>query len=130
MLRPALFLRRFFIMVATDSAAGRDRQPIKLILLSGCCSGLVLAAMLVLLPVPTLSGAVSAPSPIQVRGEVQMLTSELVVVKSAEGTSILIPLGKDTPLDSSLKVDDRVEVVVTSGKHVVSVKKLAPDPLQ
>lgn len=117
-------------MLATDSAAGRDRQPIKLILLSGCCSGLVLAAMLVLLPIPTLSGAVPAPSPIQVRGEVQMLTSELVVVKSAEGTSILIPLGKDAPLDSSLKVDDRVEVVVTSGKHVVSVKKLAPDPLQ
>ena len=98
--------------------------------LSASCSWLVLAAMLVLLPVSALSEAVPSPPPTQVRGEVQMLSSELVVVKSAEGTSILIPLGKDTPLDSSLKVGDRVEVVVTSDNHVASVKKLPPDPLR
>lgn len=86
--------------------------------------------MLVLLPISASSEAVPATPPIQVRGEILMLTGELVVVKSAEGTSILIPLGKDSPLDSSLKVGDRVEVVVTSGNHVASVKKLAPDPLR
>lgn len=86
--------------------------------------------MLVLLPISASSEAVPATPPIQVRGEILMLTGELVVVKSAEGTSILIPLGKDSPLDSSLKVGDLVEVVVTSGNHVASVKKLAPDPLR
>ncbi|MBU6432565.1 MAG: hypothetical protein KJS98_04540 [Nitrospirae bacterium] len=117
-------------MVATDSTAGRDRHPFNPILLIGACTWLVLAAMLVPLPDPALSEAVPSTPPIQVRGEVQMLTSELVVVKSAEGTSILIPLGKDVPLDSSLKVGDRVEVVVTSGNHVTSVKKLTSDPLR
>jgi hypothetical protein len=58
-----------------------------------------------------------------------MLTSELMVVKSAEGTSILIPLGKDTPLDPSLKVGDLVEVVA-AGSHVTSVKRLTFEPLQ
>ena len=99
--------------------------------LSASCSRLVLAAMLVLLPVSALSSEAVPPSPpTQVRGEVQMLTSELLVVKSAEGTSILIPLGKDTPLDSSLKVGDWVEVVVTSDHHVTLVKKPAPEPLR
>lgn len=86
--------------------------------------------MLVLLPIPASSEAVPATPPIPVRGEVQMLTSELLVLTSAEGTSILIPLGKDTLLDSSLKVGDWVEVVVTSGHHVTLVKKLAPEPLR
>jgi hypothetical protein len=57
-----------------------------------------------------------------------MLTGELIVVKSADGTSILIPLGKDTPVDSSLKVADRAEVVVTPDNHVSSVKKLTDEP--
>lgn len=86
--------------------------------------------MLMLLPVSALSEGVPSTLPTQIRGEGQMLTSELVVVKSAEGTSILLPLGKNTPLDSSLKVGDQVEVVVISGNHVAAVKKLAPDPLR
>jgi hypothetical protein len=58
-----------------------------------------------------------------------LLTTELVVVKTVEGTSILISLGKDTKLDPVLKVGDRVEVVVTSDNHVSSVRKLTPEPL-
>jgi hypothetical protein len=53
-----------------------------------------------------------------------------VVVKSADGTSILIPLGKDTTVDASLKVGDHVEVVATPDRQVTSVKKLTPDPLR
>jgi hypothetical protein len=100
-------------------------------LLHGRSSWLVCAAIFVLF-LSTPARAQSSPStpPPQVRGEVLMLTGELVVVKSAEGTSILIPLGKDTRLDASLKVGDSVEVVVTSGNHVTSVKKLASDPLR
>jgi hypothetical protein len=118
-------------MFLTVSTANPERYPIKPMLLHRRRSWLLFAAIFVLLlSPPALPQSGPATSPTQVRGEVLMLTGELVVVKSAEGTSILIPLGKDTPLDSSLKVGDRVEVVVTSGNHVASVKKLAPDPLR
>jgi len=85
---------------------------------------------LLLLSTPTLSQLDSAAPPLQVRGEVLMLTGELVVVKSADGTSILIPLGKDTTVDASLKVGDWVEIVARPDGQVTSVKKLAPDPLR
>lgn len=57
-----------------------------------------------------------------------MLTTELVVVKSADGTSILIPLGKGTAVDTSIKVGDWVEVVVMPDRQVVSVKKVPAAP--
>ena len=88
-----------------------------------------MAIVLVLLPIPapTESGPAAPQTP--VRGELVMLTTELVVVKSVEGTSILLPLGKDTKLDPVLKVGDRVEVVVTSDNHVSSVRILTSEPL-
>ena len=93
------------------------------------CLGFTLAAVLVCLgPASVLPESGPASPLTQVRGEVLMLTSELVVVKSAEGTSTLIPLSKGTPLDLSLKVGDQVEVVVTSDNHLTSVKKLALEP--
>ncbi len=54
-----------------------------------------------------------------------MLTSELLVVRSADGTSILIPLGKDEVVETSIKVGDQVEVVVTSDHQVRLIKKVA-----
>jgi hypothetical protein len=57
-----------------------------------------------------------------------MLTSELIVVKLADGTSILIPLRKDTTVDTSFKVGDQVEVVATQDQQVSSVKKVTSDP--
>jgi hypothetical protein len=77
-----------------------------------------------LLSTPALSQSGPASPPAQVRPKVLMLTSELIVVKSADGTSILIPLGKDTTVDASLKV------VATPDRQVTSVKKLTPDPLR
>jgi hypothetical protein len=59
-----------------------------------------------------------------------MLTSELIVLKSADGTSILIPLGKDTTVDASLKVGDQVEVVATPNQQVILIKKVTSDPPQ
>ena len=56
-----------------------------------------------------------------------MLTSELIVVRSADGTNILIPLGKDEVVDMSIKVGDQVEVVVTSNNQVHLIKKVASD---
>lgn len=85
------------------------------------------ATLLCLAPASVLSESSAAA---KVRGEILMLTSELMVVKSAEGTSVLIPLDKGTPLDPLLKVGDLVEVVAVSGNHVTSVKRLAPEPLQ
>jgi len=92
---------------------------------------LVLAVIgVLLLSTPALSQPDTAIPPTQVRGEVVMLTSELVVVKSTDGTSILIPLGKDAIVDASLKVGEQAEIVATPDRHVTSVKKLTPDPLR
>lgn len=102
------------------------RRPVRL---CGWWAGLV-AIVLVLLPIPahTESGPTALQTP--VRGEMVMLTTELVVVKSVEGTSILIPLGKDAKFDPTLKVGDRVEVVVTPDNQASSVRKLTPEPLR
>ena len=91
-----------------------------------------IALCMLLLSTPALSQSSPSPPLGQVHGEILMFTSELVVVKLADGTSILFRLEKDTSVDSSLKVADRVEVRVTSDDHVISVKKLMPDsePLQ
>jgi hypothetical protein len=56
-----------------------------------------------------------------------MLTSELVVVRLPDGTSILFRLEQGAIVDSSLKVADRVEVRFTSDHHLISVKKLTMD---
>jgi hypothetical protein len=92
---------------------------------------LALAAMcLLLLSIPAQSQLDSATPLQQVRGEVVMLTTELVVVKSADGTSILIPLGKGTTVDTSIKVGDWVEVVAMPDRQIASVKKLPAAPPQ
>jgi hypothetical protein len=80
-----------------------------------------------LLSTPTVLEASSPTLPAEVRGEVLMLTSELVVVKLTDGNSILFHLGKDAILDSSVKVADRVEVRFTTDHHVISVKKQTID---
>src|SRR5687767_5625487 len=59
---------------------------------------LVLAVIgVLLLSPPALSQSDPATPLSRVRGEVVMLTSELVVVKSTDGTNILIPLEKRRP---------------------------------
>jgi len=116
------------ILLSTESLGHRriERSPLK-----RRCLWLTLAAtLLCLVPASVLSESSTAKPSTQAHGEILMLTSELLVVKSAEGTSILIPLGKDTPLDSPLTVGDLVEVIAISGNHVTSVKRLAPEPLQ
>jgi hypothetical protein len=45
--------------------------------------------------------------PVQVRGDVLMLTGESIVVKSSERTSTLTLLGKDSTLDPVITVGDR-----------------------
>lgn len=84
--------------------------------------------LLSLLPVSALSQPAAAVPPVPVRGEIIMLTADLVVVKSTEGTSILIPVGKDTKIDSLLKAGDWVEVAVSPDNQASSVKKMASDP--
>ena len=83
-----------------------------------------------LLSSPALSQSDPATPLSRIYGEVVMLTSELVVVKSPDGTSILIPLAKDSIVDTLLKVGEQAEVVATPDRHVTSVKKLTPDPLR
>ncbi len=55
-----------------------------------------------------------------------MLTGKLIVVKSADGTSILIPLDKHTTLDSTVKIGDRVVVSTVPNSRIISVKRLTP----
>ncbi len=92
---------------------------------------LVLAVIgVLLLSPPALSQSDPATPLLRVRGEVVMLTNELVVVKSTDGTSILIPLGKDSIVDASLKLGEQAEVVATPDRHVTSIRKLILDPLR
>ncbi len=93
---------------------------------------LVAGTYTLLLSTPTLVQSSLPTPPTEARGEVLMLTSELVVVKLKDGRSILLHLGKDATVDSSIKVADRVEVRFTTDHHVISVKKLTADadPLQ
>ncbi|MGA6828751.1 hypothetical protein ACO9S2_14215 [Nitrospira sp. NS4] len=81
--------------------------------------------MLLQIPVPAQPDSAGLQAP--VRGELVLLTVELVVVKSVEGTNILIPLGKDIKLDPGLKVGDRVEVFVTPGNQASSVSKMGSE---
>lgn len=83
-----------------------------------------IALCMLLLSIPALSQSSPSPPVKEVHGEVLIFTSELVVVKLADGVTILFRLEEDTPVDSSLKVADRIEVRVTSDDHVISVKKL------
>ncbi|MDX2252552.1 MAG: hypothetical protein NW202_09705 [Nitrospira sp.] len=83
-----------------------------------------IALYVLLLPTPALSQSTPSLPVKQVDGEVLMFTRELVVVKLADDTRMLFRLEKDTPMDVSLKVADRVEVRFTSADRVISVKKL------
>jgi hypothetical protein len=83
-----------------------------------------IALCVLLLSTPALSQSSPSPPVKKIHGEVLMFTSELVVVKLADGVTILFRLEEDTPVDSSLKVTDRVEVRLTSDDRAISVKKL------
>lgn len=118
---------------AIPSIDGPGRCSIVARMIRGYLFGLVCIALCVLLlSTPALSQSSPSPPAKEVHGEVLMFTSELVVVKLADGVTILFRLEEDTPVDSSLKVADRVEVRVTSDDHVISVKKLTTgsEPLQ
>ncbi len=92
----------------------------------------LIGTYVLLLSNPTLSESSLPATSTPVQGEVLMLTSELVVVALADGTRRLFHVDKDTTVDSSLRVADRVEVRVTSDDHVISIKKQTADaePLQ
>jgi hypothetical protein len=83
-------------------------------------------AILLLIPSAVLPESDPSMPHIQTRGEVLMLTDELIVVKAADGTSILIPLNKHRALDSTVKVGDRVEVSAAPDYRIISVKRLNP----
>jgi hypothetical protein len=87
--------------------------------------GLVIALVL-LIPAAVLPESGPSMPLIQTRGEVLMLTGKLIVVKSADGTSILIPLDKHTTLDSTVKIGDRVVVSTVPNSRIISVKRLTP----
>jgi ribosomal protein S1 len=62
------------------------------------------------------------------KGEVLMLTTDLVVVKGTEGTSTLVPLGKEATVDQTLKVGDHVEVRMRGTGEAETVTKAASQP--
>lgn len=49
---------------------------------------------------------------------------ELVVANSVQGTSSLIPVGKEATHDPMLKIGDRVEMVVCLDNQASSVKQV------
>lgn len=117
------------IRVHVASQADRSYRTHQPVSLCGLSTGFI-AIVLALLPIPAHSESGPTAPQAPVRGEMVMLTTELVVVKSIEGTSILIPLDKDAKVDLMLKVGDRVEVIVTPDNQASSVKKLSAEPLR
>lgn len=63
------------------------------------------------------------------RGEVLMLTIDLVVVKDAEGATTLVPLVKGAKVDQAIKVGDHVEVRVTGTGEAETVTKSPAQPI-
>jgi hypothetical protein len=116
-------------MVSIISMNLTDRRPHRLFSPRGyqVWPGIVaiVAMIVLLLPFPTPSEPNSTAPRTPVRGEIVMLTAQLLVVKSAEGTSILIPLGEHATVDRKLKTGDRVEVVMTRNQQFSSVRKIA-----
>lgn len=54
-----------------------------------------------------------------------MLTNELIVVKSSDGTSVIFSLGKETSLDPLVKIGDQVEVFLSSTQHAVAIRTMS-----
>ena len=118
------------MMIRTSLANRTDRSRKKCRPVSLCCwRAWLVAIVLLLLPIPVHSELDPAVPQPPVRDELVMLSRELIVVKSDEGTSILIPIGKDVELDPAMKIGDQVEVVVIYENRVSSVRKLTPEPL-
>ncbi len=100
--------------------------PTRMLLATGWSAMGRRLAILALLYVSS-AGLIQAesPTPTQVvRGEIFMLTTELVVVIADDGTRELFRLDKATRVDSAITVGDRVEVRLTPDHQVLSITKL------
>lgn len=61
----------------------------------------------------------------RVEGVVRMLTADLIVVKSPDGTSTLFSVTKETSLDPTIKAGDQVEVLMSSDHQATAIRKLS-----
>lgn len=82
----------------------------------------LVAAFLTATAASVQSAAGPATANSQIQGEVMMLTSELIVVKSADGTSTLFPIEEGTAVDSAIKTGDHVVVSLNQDRRIISIK--------
>ncbi len=93
-------------------------------------STLALTSLLALLTFFSIAKAADSPgaNPQVLRGEILMLTMDLVVVKDAQGSTTLVPLGKGAKVDQAIKVGDHAEVRVTGAGEAEAVTKSSAQP--
>lgn len=73
----------------------------------------------------------SATSPQTIKGEVVIITDEFYLVQDSTGKSTQLRLSKtsmdgrkDTKIEGSLKAGDKIEAVVESDGHALTIKKV------
>lgn len=71
------------------------------------------------------SESISSNEVSQVKGQLVMLSREIIVVLSPEGTNIIIPLFRDAHIDHALKEGEQVMVLISSDR-AVAVRRMLP----
>jgi hypothetical protein len=74
---------------------------------------------------PGQSETIPPDQPSQVRGQLVMLSRDVIVVVSPEGTNIIIPLVPDAHIDHALKEGEQVLVLI-SADRAVAVRRVLP----
>ena len=69
---------------------------------------------------PASTPSVDASSP--VTGEVLMITADFLVVKESTGKGVQLLFDKNTKLDSTVKIGDRIEAQVSGDGHAKSIR--------
>jgi hypothetical protein len=77
-------------------------------------------------PMPSDSSKTKMVSDQIVRGDVLMTEGEFYIVKDITGHEVRLHVNKDTKLDGTVKVGDKIEARVTSEGHATSLTLQIP----
>jgi hypothetical protein len=91
----------------------------------GCLRHLTFAALMLMLPLTFVhSESVPLKQTSEAKGQVVMLTSDLIILAPQDGKNIFIPIAAGATIDNTLKTGDQVEVRVGSDDRATAVHKL------
>jgi hypothetical protein len=77
-------------------------------------------------PLPSDASKTKAVSDQIVRGDVLMKEGDFYIVKDITGHEVRLHVNKDTKLDGTVKVGDKIEALVTSEGHATSLTVQVP----